>query len=64
MLQDECGCMPDARPIQRLNRCDDHCPTDKLAQQMPGGDFVVAFCVEGQSSKTSKYDDEQQVSNY
>ncbi|MEM6807832.1 MAG: hypothetical protein AAF350_02100 [Pseudomonadota bacterium] len=45
MLEDECGCMPDAQPLRRNRGRRGDCPLDKPAQQMPGDDFVVAFCV-------------------
>ena len=63
MLRDKCGCMPDARPLALDEDCDRDCPPDKSAQQMPGNDFVVAFCVERKSvgSPKNDYDQAQQV---
>jgi len=58
MLRDECGCMPDARPLDINNDCDDKCSTDKPAQEMPGNDFVVAVCIDRKRVADSKSDDE------
>ncbi|MEE8056672.1 MAG: hypothetical protein V3T17_02370 [Pseudomonadales bacterium] len=52
-LRDECGDMLDARPL--------HFPENKKAQDMPGDDFVVTFCVEPKtisSSKPGSHDDD------
>ena len=60
MLRDECGCMPDAHPLVWAEDRRGTCPTDKPAQQMPGDDFVVAFCVDRKRVERSKdYEDEQ-----
>lgn len=54
MLRDDCGCMPDARPLVWDGDSRGKCPVDKPAQQMPGDDFVVAFCVDRKRVDTSK----------
>ncbi len=64
MLRDECGCMPDARPLDMGNDCLEKCPTDKPAQQMPGNDFVVAFCIDRIRVASSKGDDDKKEQAY
>lgn len=46
MLRDVCECMFDGRPFDISN--------DKPGQEMPGDDFVVAFCVEPKSHDGGK----------
>ena len=64
MLRDACGCMPDARPLERESRRDAGCPTDKTAQQMPGDDFVAVFRVAGHSDPVADKSDDDSARQY